>query len=87
MLFFQKLFIDLILISIIKFLFRYKAVRKLWRNLAIPDLKQNLSTFNWRKKNALPALKKIVPIKTDQIGKRVKKTNVIFSLLNSTTTY
>ncbi|XP_024217227.1 uncharacterized protein PF3D7_1120000 isoform X2 [Halyomorpha halys] len=51
---------------------RYKAVRKLWRNLAIPDLKQNLSTFNWRKKNSLPTLKNIVPIKTNPIGKRKK---------------
>ncbi|CAH1389277.1 unnamed protein product [Nezara viridula] len=51
---------------------RYKAVRKLWRNLAIPDLKQNLSTFNWRKKNSLPVLKNIAPIKANEIGKRKK---------------
>lgn len=38
---------------------RYKAVRKIWKNLTIPDPKANLSAYNWRDKNSLEPLKNI----------------------------
>lgn len=51
------LFLFFIVTLMLKLLYRYKAVRKRWRSLVIPDPKRDLTFRQWRLRNNLPPSK------------------------------